>query len=338
MSIGGCYGFGMGGKSNLEKREQIFWSVMALMAISLILLALVRMAGQDLSARQTEGRRKLGAVYMTLNNPFYEVVDEEIRTAVENRGDVLISRDPALSVERQNEEIEELIKGGAELIFINPVDWRKCGPAIEKARLAGVPVIAIDTNVEDETYVASTVVSDNYLAGQQCARHLISQRQGGKVALLIHSQARSAQDRIQGFLDTIAHNPNFQVVDQEECKGQLELAMPAMERMIERHPDIDIVMALNDPAAMGAMAALRQAGLLERVAVYGVDGVTETKDMIAQGHMQATAGQDPRGIGRMAVEQAYKVLRGERPEPMVKLPTFLITGENVAEYIQEGWD
>ena len=322
----------------MEKREHAFWGLMVLMALALIFLGFIRLAGQDLSARQTEGRRKLGAVYMTLNNPFYEVVDEEIRTAVENRGDVLISRDPALSVERQNEEIEELIKDGVKLIFINPVDWRKCKPAIEKARLAGVPVIAIDTNVEDEEHVASTVVSDNYLAGQQCARHLIEQRQGGRVALLIHSQARSAQDRIQGFLDTLSHYPYFQVVDQEECKGQLELAMPAMERMIRRHPEIDIVMALNDPAAMGAMAALRQAGRLEGVAVYGVDGVTETKDLIAQGHMQATAGQDPRGIGRRAVEQAYKVLGGGQPDPLVKLPTVLITKENVANYMQEGWD
>jgi ribose transport system substrate-binding protein len=251
---------------------------------------------------------------------------------------VLISRDPSLSVERQNEEIEELIKDGVKLIFINPVDWRKCQPAIEKAKRAGVPVIAIDTNVEDEEHVASTVVSDNYLAGQQCARHLIEQRQGGRVALLIHSQARSAQDRIQGFLDTLSHYPYFQVVDQEECKGQLELAMPAMERMIRRHPEIDIVMALNDPAAMGAMAALRQAGRLDGVAVYGVDGVTETKDLIAQGHMQATAGQDPRGIGRRAVEQAYKVLGGGQPDSLVKLPTVLITRDNVANYMQEGWD
>ena len=322
----------------MEKREQIFWGFMSLMVVMLIALGLLQVVNTDLSARQTEGRRKLGAVYMTLNNPFYEVVDEEIRTAVENRGDVLITRDPALSVERQNAEIEELIKDGVELIFINPVDWRKCEPAIEKAWRAGVPVIALDTNVEDDAHVASTVVSDNYLAGQQCARHLVAHRQTGKVALLNHSQARSAQDRIKGFLDVLSHYPAFQVVDQEECRGQLETAMPAMERMIERHPEIDVVMALNDPAAMGAMAALRQAGRLEGVAVYGVDGVTETRDLIAQGHMQATAGQDPRGIGRLAVEEAYKVLQGKTPNPLVKLPTVLITRENAANEEQEGWD
>ena len=322
----------------MEKREQLFLGFLALMIVLLIAMGLMQFLGADLSARQTEGRRKIGAVYMTLNNPFYEVVDEEIRTAVENRGDVLISRDPALSVERQNEEIEELIADGVKLIFINPVDWRRCGPALAKAHRAGVPVIAIDTNVEADEAVVSTVVSDNFLAGQQCARHLVESRQGGKVALLTHAQARSAQDRIQGFLDTLSHYPQFEVVDQEECQGQLEIAMPAMERMIERHPEINVVMALNDPAAMGAMAALRQAGRLDGVAVYGVDGVTETRDLIAQGHMQATAGQDPRGIGRRAVEEAYKVLQGQQPEPLVKLPTTLITRENVKHSSGEGWE
>ena len=80
--------------------------------------------------KQNEHRRKLGAVYMTLNNPFYEVIDAEIRTVVENHGDVLISRNPALDVDKQIEEIKNLIDDGVELIFINPVDWTKIEPAL----------------------------------------------------------------------------------------------------------------------------------------------------------------------------------------------------------------
>ena len=62
----------------MEKREQLFLGFLALMIVLLIAMGLMQFLGADLSARQTEGRRKIGAVYMTLNNPFYEVVDEEI--------------------------------------------------------------------------------------------------------------------------------------------------------------------------------------------------------------------------------------------------------------------
>lgn len=306
--------------------------------ILLLTAGFYHFATSDYSLRQNEHRRKLGAVYMTLNNPFYEVIDEEIRTTVENHGDILISRNPALSVDKQVEEIQDLISDGVELIFINPVDWTKIEPALEFARVAQIPVIAIDTNVEDDSLVACTVVSDNYSAGVQCAEHLLKNSSGGKIALLKHSQARSSIDRITGFLDKISANKNFEVVAEAECLGQLEVAMPAMEEMIRAHPEINIVMALNDPAAMGALAALQNENLSGNVKVYGVDGVPETKEMIFSRRMTATAGQSPRQIGKLAADRAYKILNGEPVEKIIKLPTKLLSAENISAADIEGWD
>ena len=275
---------------------------------------------------------------MTLNNPFYEVIDEEIRTVVENHGDVLISRNPALSVDRQVEEIRALIADGVELIFINPVDWTKVEPALELARAAKIPVIAIDTNVEDDSLVACTVVSDNYSAGVQCAEHLLKNSAGGKIALLKHSQARSSIDRLNGFRDKIAADKNFEIVAEAECLGQLEVAMPVMEELIRAHPEINIVMALNDPAAMGALAALQNENRSDDVKVYGVDGVPETKEMIFSRRMTATAGQSPRQIGKIAADCAYKIFAGERVEKLIKLPTKLISAENLSAADLESWN
>ena len=309
-----------------------------IIGLSFLATGFYHFATTDYSLRQNEHRRKLGAVYMTLNNPFYEVIDEEIRTVVENHGDVLISRDPALSVERQVEEIRDMIDLGVELIFINPVDWTKVEPALELAHAAKIPVIAIDTNVEDDSLVVCTVVSDNYSAGVQCAEHLLKNSSGGKIALLKHSQARSSIDRIQGFLDKIAENKNFEVVVESECLGQLEIAMPVMEKMIQAHPEINIVMALNDPAAMGALAALQNEGRSGNVLVYGVDGVPETKEMIFSRRMTATAGQSPRQIGKIAADCAYKIFAGEHVEKIIKLPTKLLSAENISAAELESWD
>ena len=289
-------------------------------------------ATTDYSLRQNEHRRKLGAVYMTLNNPFYEVIDEEIRTVVENHGDVLISRNPALSVDKQVEEIRALIDDGVSLIFINPVDWTKVEPALELARAAKIPVIAIDTNVEDDSLVVCTVVSDNYSAGVQCAEHMLKNFAGG------NSQARSSIDRISGFRDKIAANKNFEIVAEAECLGQLEVAMPVMEDMIRAHPEINIVMALNDPAAMGALAALQNENRSGDVKVYGVDGVPETKEMIFSRRMTATAGQSPRQIGKLAADCAYKIFDGESVEKIIKLPTKLISAENLSAADLDSWD
>ena len=318
-------------------KEKIFSTVIAILILA-VMATFYKFGQEDYSLRQNEHRRKLGAVYMTLNNPFYEVIDEEIRTVVENHGDILISRNPALSVEKQIEEIRDLIDNGVELIFINPVDWTKIEPALKLAHDAKIPVIAIDTNVEDDRLVACTVVSDNYLAGVQCAEHLLTHADGGIIAILKLSQARSSIDRIQGFSDKISENKNFEIVAEEECLGQLEIAMPAMKKIIATHPEVNIVMALNDPAAMGAVAALQNVNRLGKVLSYGVDGVPETKEMIFSHRMTATAVQSPRKIGKISANVAYKIFNGEKFEKLITLPTKLISEENISATDIESWD
>ncbi|WP_231036172.1 sugar ABC transporter substrate-binding protein [Pectinatus sottacetonis] len=312
--------------------------ILLAVAIGIATVFIKHVLSQDYSARKYEHRKKFGAVYMTLNNPFYEIINDEIRTTVEKNGDVLLTRDSALSVKRQTREIQELINDGVQILFLNAVDWKKMKPALEIAYKAHVPVIAIDTNVQDEKYVACTVVSDNYEAGVQCAEHMLSHLSGGNIVLIEHSQAKSAVDRINGFTDTIRGHLAFKVIDSAECKGQLELAMPAMEKLMKRHNDIEVVMALNDPAAMGVMAALKNAGRLSKIKVYGVDGAPETKEMIAKGNMTATAAQSPRRLGQIAAEKAYEILAGTNRRKLVELQTILLTKENIDKYNVDGWD
>ena len=324
----------------MKKKYQRYIFIMIFAAIPAIIIGtqIKSIITADYSAKQFEHRKKFGAVYMTLNNPFYEIIDDEIRTQVEKNGDILLTRDAALDVSRQTQEIQELINDGIDVLFLNAVDWKKIRPALEIAYKAHVPVIAIDTNVQDDKYVACTIVSDNYAAGVKCAEHMLRHLSGGNIVLLQHSQAKSGADRIKGFTDTIKGHAAFKIIAKAECKGQLELAMPAMEKLLQKYEDIDVVMALNDPAAMGAMAALKNSGRLSTVNVYGVDGAPETKEMIVNGNMTATAAQSPHKIGKIAAQKAYEVLAGENKEKLVKLPTILLTRDNIGSYNIDGWD
>lgn len=285
---------------------------------------------KDLSVRQKEHSTKFGAVYMTLNNPFYTIINEEMRTQIESHGDVLLSRNPHLDEEEQSKEIQELVEQGIKVLFINPIDSGNIAGALEKAKAAGVSVVAIDTNVARTDLVDSTVVSDNYMAGVQCAKHLLENKSSGRVAILTHAKATSAQNRIRGFIETLKDKPEFQIVDQADCLGQLELAMPAMEEMLKRHPDIDVVMALNDPSALGAMAALKNAGRLSDTMIYGVDGTPEAMEMIESGLMTGTVSQEPKKIARLAVNEAYKILEKKDVDKIIMIPTVLYTKGSVS--------
>ena len=81
----------------------------------------------DISTRQTEDRRVFGATYMTMNNPYYQVLDNCLHAELEANGDVLLTRDAAMGQERQNSEIRELIASGVQVIFLTPVEWDTAG-------------------------------------------------------------------------------------------------------------------------------------------------------------------------------------------------------------------
>lgn len=281
---------------------------------------------------EKSGRKKFGATFMTLNNPFFVELNEGIKQVIEANGDKLISLDPQLDVNKQIAEVEDLISQKVDGIFINPTDWKGIKPALEAAHKAGIPVYVVDAPVFDANLVQTTVVSDNWNAGTLCALHL-TQTLGitkGNIVVLEHPTAKSAIERTDSFLKEIKKYPDLKVIVKQSSDGQLEIAMQIMEEIIKKNSDITAVMAENDPTALGVIAALEKAGKLESVkAIYGVDGSADALTLIKAEKLTATAAQYPKEIGRIAAESAYKFLAGEPIPHEIKVPVKLITKENI---------
>lgn len=308
-------------------------SVAVVFAISIVLLFYSRNKNESGKAKRT-----IGASYMTMNNPYFEVINEEIKAVVENKGDVLETRDSAMDAEVQSEQVEGFIDEKVDCILINAVDWKAIGSSLKKAKKAGIPVIAVDTLVYDQSLVDGIVVSDNYEAGAQCAKDLMKRKKKGKILFLVQSENKSAIDRIKGFKETLEKAGwNYENIGDIECKGQLEVSQPLVENVLTKTKDIDVVVALNDPSAMGAMAALDAEHMLSDVLVYGADGSPETKTMIYKNRMMATAAQSPRITGKKTVEMLYKILAGKPVESQYIVPVRLITRDNVEDYSLSGW-
>ena len=280
---------------------------------------------------------KFGATYMTLNNPFFVLLNNGIKDVVEANGDTLIALDPALDPNKQISQIEDFISQGVDAIFVTPVDWKDILPALEAAKRAGIPIINVDAPVNDTELVASIIASDNYNAGVICANDMMSKLDSAKIVILEHPTAKSSIDRTQGFIDTITGMDNYEIVAQQSSEGQLEQAMTVMESIIQANPEIDVVMALNDPTAMGAIAALQAAKSEEGVLIYGVDGAPEAKQMIKDGKMTATAAQSPITIGTTAAQVAYDILQGKEVEKEILVDIIFIDINNVDKYGTTDW-
>ena len=144
-----------------------------------------------------------GVTYMTMNNPFYEVIDNQLEKVIEANGDQLITLDPSLDIDKQIEQIHSFIRQKVSGICVNPVDSQAIVPVLLEAKAAGIPVFVLDTEIDEPGIVDCTIVSDNYDAGVQCALDMMERKSQADIILLRHSKVLSAAQQIQGFLDTI---------------------------------------------------------------------------------------------------------------------------------------
>ena len=279
-----------------------------------------------------------GATYWTMNNPYFVALEDGIRTAVEANGDKLTSYDPQGNQSTQISQIEDLIAQDVDLIFLNPCDWQGVRPALDAAQKAGIPIIVVDTPVYDTDLVLQTVWSDNYLAGELVAEDLLTHMTSGNLIILDLPTDKSATDRYNGFVDTIEKAGGFTILDVQNGEGATEKSLAIMDDIVQAYSDkIDAVFGINDPSALGIMSSLEAANLKD-VLLYGVDGSPDAKAMIKDGKITATSAQFPKEIGKIAVEQAYKHLSGEKIVEEILVPVELVNSATLSNYTIDDWE
>lgn len=281
--------------------------------------------------------RKFGATYMTMTNPYFHVLNDSIEEVVESNGDILITRDPAQDQDKQNSQILDMIEDGVGAIFLNPVDWKKVQPALKACKKAGIPVFNVDTYVYDTEYVVSTIISDNYGAGVQCANDMMSKLDSARIVVLDKPNMYSITERVKGFLDTIKGHDKYTVVAQASGGAELGVSMKVMKDILMTGKTFDVVMGGNDPTALGALAALQLNHVNNNVLIYGVDGSPDGKMMIKDGYLEGSSAQSPNTIGTVAAKTAYDYLRNKHVDKCITIPVKLITKDNLDSFEIDGW-
>ena len=144
-------------EKNGKNRLRVFYMLLAYVFLLCLLIFLLKIRSKD---------KKIifGSTYMTMNNPYFNVLNENLRDTIEANGDILITRDPAQSQERQNEQIIDMLDEGIDILFVNAVDKSGIEKALYKCQSKGVPVILLDTDVDNRVGVISAIQSDNYKA------------------------------------------------------------------------------------------------------------------------------------------------------------------------------
>lgn len=306
---------------------------------------------------------------MNMEDPYFDVVRQAMEIELKDYEIVLEVKDASMNQELQNQQINEFIEEGIDLLFLVPVDKKGIQPGIDALNEAGIPIINIDTQVEDIDSVRSFVGSDNKDIGFMCGEHLIEKMpEGGNVVIIENLSSHAVNDRINGF-EQVLSKENFQVVSRKEATCDIDGAYAAMMQAIEecraKNAKIDAVMCGNDNMALGVEKALEEVyGRItveeteeeylegdteeyteekteedKRIFVYGVNGSPDVKEVLAskESYIVATVAQSPINMGMQAVEIAVDLIKNRDYDLEVTTPSFLINNGNIVLYGTNGW-
>ncbi len=234
--------------------------------------------------------------------------------------------------ETQAAAVDELVALGAHGILITPSDPAALAPVIERARGRGVLVISLDTPFEDPETVDGTFATDNFAAGELIGRWAKARMEAAdteaRIVTLDGYRAPISVDvlRNQGFLQGFGVDLNdaHERYDEDDPRlvthgltaGTADGGRDAMAALLAEQPSVNVVYAINEPAAAGAHEALDALGLAADVLIVTIDGGCEGVRSVAAGAFGATAMQFPLDMARLGVDAVVDyVTAGTLPEP-----------------------
>ena len=275
----------------------------------------------------------VGLITKTDTNPFFVKMKEGAQKAADEQGVTLqtFAGKQDGDNESQVQAIESLISAGAKGFLITPSDSKAIVPAIDKARQAGLLVIALDTPTEPADAVDATFATDNYqaglLIGQWAKAKFASENKQAKIAMLDLNANQVSVDvqRDQGFLEgfgvdvgdktKIGDESDSRIVGHDVTDGAEEGGRTAMENLLQADPSINLVYTINEPAAAGAYQALKAAGRQNDVTIVSVDGGCPGVAAVKSGQIGATSQQYPLKMAQLGVEAIKKFADdGAKPE------------------------
>jgi len=297
----------------------------------------------------------VGLITKTDTNPFFVKMKEGAEAKASELGMELRSYAGKYDGdnETQVEAIESLIAAGAKGILLTPSDSAGIVPTVQKARDAGLLVIALDTPLTPIDAADATFATDNFkageLIGEWAAAKMGDAAADAKIALLDLNEAQVSVDvlRDQGFLTgfgvdvkdaaVMRDEDDPRIVGNDSTDGAEEGGRRAMENLLQRDQGINVVYTINEPAAAGAYEALKAFGFDQQALIVSVDGGCPGVKNVQEGIIGATSMQFPLLMASMGVE-AIKAFAetGEKPANSEGLDFFNTGVELVTDEPVEG--
>lgn len=277
----------------------------------------------------------IGVSMLSLQNEFVVNVKDAMVASAKKNNITLVITDAQRSAEKQVQQVESFIAQGVDAIIVNPCEVEASSPAIEKAKSANIPIINVnsETRVEPDAFIGSRDEEASKLALEFIAEKINNK---GNIVIMDGYMGQAAQiKRSAGAKTVLAKYPGIKVLAEQTAEWDRAKAMSLMENWIQLYGNhIDAVFAHNDEMGLGALQAVEQAGLKNKIIIVSIDAIDDAIKAVKEGRLDATIYQDAKGQGEGAIDIASRMIKKEKVQgTKIYIPFQLITKENVGELL-----
>ena len=278
----------------------------------LVLLAAMMVAGSGMlfagASQESSGDGEIEIVYVgfATSNTFWNRLGAMAKEQSENLGIKFTDlTPPEPSPSEQKKAVDNAILQKVDGIIIGAADNRAFGESLDKAKAAGIPVVAVDTGIDHEQ-VMSLVQTDNLSSARVAGEYIVENMNPGKILILGgtlgHQTGNARRDGVAQVAEENGVEVIFRACDWDETK-----AFETTQNELAANPDITAIFAAWDPGAMSAKAVVKDKGLLDEIIIVGFDGNPANLKAIAAGEIEATIKQDNDKMGYDSVEKASRI-------------------------------
>jgi len=269
-------------------------------------------------------------------NAFTNELTAAVTSKAEELGIEVTVYDGGKDVAKQVSQIETAVTQGIAGIVIEPVSVDGVIPALEAAKAAGIPIVVVNQKISKPEAADSFVGVENFDGGVLEMKTAAEDIGGsGNVAFLLGPLGSDAQiGRTDGYYEVLKDYPDIKVVFEQTANWATDEALVLVENWLQTGTEIDAIVANNDGMAMGALKAVEDAQLQDKIKVYGLDATPDALAAVRDGRLTVTISQNTTAQGTTAMETVYKLASGESVEPEILVDFVLINIDNVADFLE----
>lgn len=290
---------------------------------------------------KTGGGEKLGALVISLTNPYWVGMKDAYITAAEQYGVNIEVMSAPTEGDKQSqlETLNAMALKDYKAIVLSPIEPYNLLPGIIQCNKNGIPVINLGPGINVDSLKEMGGQLDGRLTvdfaqqGELAASDMVKRIGTGKVAIIqgIPGAAQS-EGRTAGAKKVFESTKGVELVSVQPANWDSTAAYNAASDIIQAHGDLKGIFCCNDVMALAASRALTDAGLKDKVLLYGVDGTEEAKTAIKEGRMDGTITYPSSAYAKAAVIMLLKLAQGMDMSQTVYCPLDVINTENVAQF------